>query len=714
MPFWKTTKITPCDAGAYGSGVTGSKKKGFEMIETTDNPDLNSLYFPRYSTDTDQMYQIEMEEKSSLLIKGNLTNGTQALVNGDSINIGIEFSLKNPVSLNQSGGDSSLNYPKDITKAVLSKAKTRVSWLDQPEYYGTGSIWFKVDDCNRPYCPPSLFIPYGNHACHVNRIREKSLAKYPNIAAFLKQQCPAMENMSSEKICRFFHHSPYPRGENVTAPIYTAVSFPEMNPVTTVEAESIIENAVKTIDKPVNIPDSSIVFSFTNEWGEAEIKVAAIYDHAKRTKMLLAMTAFRQNGCNNPEMFCFLGKKVIPWSQNDLAGKNVVITENIEFCFWNRDSFLEAGKLLITFPETYGHYEYLDLNVLNQAASIQLLVANFNGETMAEACAAQLPFAEKINAALDTPGNFSVFLIALEFEPIPCTIQSTLDLMHFISGHRPRIMESCVAAGFAEYHKICDNFALKVQRKIEAEKALYTIRDERTEKVESTVGPDKRPAAKTQWAIRSVVDKGGHIELIGQEKTGKTNFAVTLAYGYITANQQKSAGLIPGRFWTASKSADKKAVYLDAELGRSRFDVIRDRVKGAYLPKKSKEAAELDTNFIYHDLYKDGIPYAKRENHQHILDLIAAAEHEGTPGPVGMVILDTRRGFTLNQIGLEPQFAELINKIRRRFGPNVFVCHHMDENNEAAGNTSVTTGKTGMITMCRQRKVVKSATFPTR
>lgn len=158
--------------------------------------------------------------------------------------------------------------------------------------------------------------------------------------------------------------------------------------------------------------------------------------------------------------------------------------------------------------------------------------------------------------------------------------------------------------------------------------------------------------------------------------------------------------MIPGRFFTVSKNASRKLVCLDAELGEARFSVIRDRVKGAYLPKKSKEAAALDANFIYHDLFKDGIPYAKRENHQHVLDLIIAAEKEGTPGPAGLVILDTRRGFTHDQVGLEPQFSELIRKIRG-LGCAVFVCHHMNEKKEAAGNYSVTTGKTGMIKMFR-------------
>lgn len=672
------------------------------MIKSELDVHLSNLKFATpYYIDTDRMCQVEMEEKSSFLIKGNLSNGTQALVKGVSTNMGIEFSLKTPVSLNQFGGDKRLFYPHDITTAVLAKTEMHENWKSIPEYFGEGCIRFKVPARNVPPASPGLYTSNCERFERVAMVRNSILANFSNVAAFLKDQCAGLAGWTSEKICRFFQHSPYPRGENVTAPIYTAVSFSEMNPVTASEAESIIQNAVKKIDKSANIPDSSCVFSFPNEWGDSETKIAALYDHSERKKILLPMSVYRQNGCNEPEMFCFLGTKKIPWSENDLQDKDVVITDNVEFAFWNRDRFLAAGKLLITFPETYGRYEFLDLKALNKAKKVYLLVANFANETIAGACLAQLPFAEAICDVLDDKSKFGVFMMSLDFERIPDDIQSTAKLAGFISKHKPQIKETYVATSLDDFRTVCGDLTQKIQRKLDAEKALRTLMEEPSDNTEKTTPQNKAERVQTSWAIRSIVDKGGHIELIAQEKTGKTNFAVTLAYGYITANQQKSEGLIPGRFWTASKTADKKAVYLDAELGKSRFNVIRDRVKGAYLPKKSKEAAELDTNFIYHDLYKDGIPYAKREHHQHILDLIAAAEREGTPGPVGLVIIDTRRGFTLNQVSLEPQLAELINKIRRLFGASVFVCHHMDEKNKAAGNTSVTTGKTGMITMHR-------------
>jgi hypothetical protein len=321
---------------------------------------------------------------------------------------------------------------------------------------------------------------------------------------------------------------------------------------------------------------------------------------------------------------------------------------------------------------------------------------------MAEACFRQLPLAQAIHDALDDKSKFSVFMMSLAFEPIPEDVKTTAALSSFINEHKPQIRETCIATDLEDFKSVCKNFELKVQRKQDAEKALNLVMDNKPEENNAPAVPEKKASAKPMWLIHSLIDKGGHIELIAQEKTGKSNFAVCCAYSLVTANQNNTDGMIPGRFLTVTKNATKKAVYFDTELGEARFKIIRDRVRGAYLPKKSKEAAALDANFIYHDLFtgNDDVTYAKRENHQRILDQLEADKQVGTPGPAGLVILDTRRGFTKDQVGLEPQFSELIRKIRQR-GYSVLVCHHMDAKNGAAGNYSVTTGKTGMIKMFR-------------
>jgi len=653
---------------------------------------------PQYPIDTQRMYTTEIEEKASFLIKGNLSGRTPALLRGTSTSMGgVEFPLIPNISLNEFG--SRKIYPYNICTAVVAKTGMQEDYKlgEFPVYYGIGSVRLKVERQNVPVT--------GD--CHlsrvdwINTVLHRVCAEYVNIFAFLHAYCKTVAEMTPESVCKFYGNSPCPRGANVSAPLYYEAIFPNAQPVALAAAETKLLTAFKKIDKPADIPNSVLVFSFPNQWGDANCKVAVEYDHEKRTKTLCPMTVFRQHGSFDEEMFRFLSSKKIPWSENSFQGKEIVITANVEFAFWNRKFFLDAGKLLITFPEAYGCYDFLDLAALNSASKVFLLVANFADETMAEACSALLPLAEKISAAMDDQGKFSVFVMSIAFVPIPGDIHTTFQLAEFINSHRPRVMETCIATSLADFRALCDAFTKKVQRKNEADSALRVIMEE-TPKEETTVAiPKPAEKAQTRWLIRSLIDQGGYIELIAQEKTGKTNFAVTLGYEIVTANQRKSEGLIPGRFWTVAKNAPKKIVYFDAELGEARFTVIRDRVKGAYLPKKSKEAAALDANFIYYDLFKDGRPYAKRENHQHVLDLIIEAEQGGTPGLVGLVILDTRRGFTKDQVGLEPQLSELIRKIRCQFNANVLVCHHMDEKNKAAGNTSVTTGKTGMIKMFR-------------
>ena len=676
-------------------------KKEKIMIKTNLNIDLNELELPpQYRIDTERMKQTEMKEKASFLIKGNLASGTQALVKGIPSSMGIQFQLKNCISLNQFGEHPSLYFPNPASVAVLTKNEKaeNVDVFDIPEYYGRGCIRLKISKDN---IQPSGRL-CGSRYETIQRALDRCCEKFDNIFDFLKENCEAITSLTPEKTCKFFGYSPLPRGENVSAPLYRQHTFPEMPRLPIMHSENNLLEVISELDKPANIPDSSLVYSFPTEWGDAMCKVGTVYDHATRTKTLCPMTVFYQNGCNNPEMFRFLNTKIIPWSERDFQDKEIVITTNVEFAFWNRERFLAAGKILITFPETYGCHEFLDLKALNKAAKVYLMVANFANETMAEACLAQLPFAEAICDALDDKSKFGVFMMSLSFEPIPDDILTTAELAEFINEHKPLVKETCIATDLDDFKTVCSNFEQKIHRRQEAEEALYTIMDEMLEEGKTVAVPDKNATAKTQWLMRSAVDKGGHIEIIAQEKTGKTNFAVCVAYEFISANQRKTDGLIPGRFFTVAKNAIRKVAYFDTELGAARFTAIRNRVKDAYLPKKSKEAAELDANFIHHDLFTEGYgePYAKRENHQKILDMLEADKQVGTPGAVGLVILDTRRGFTRDQVGLEPQFSDLIRKIRQ-LGYTVLVLHHMNGKNEAAGNYSVTTGKTGMIKMFR-------------
>ena len=69
---------------------------------------------------------------------------------------------------------------------------------------------------------------------------------------------------------------------------------------------------------------------------------------------------------------------------------------------------------------------------------------------------------------------------------------------------------------------------------------------------------------------------------------------------------------------------------------------------------------------------------------------------------VDLVIIDTKRGFTKKNIGLEPQLTELVEKIQKR-GIAVLVLHHMasDPAEGGAGRKDATCNKTGMIELWR-------------
>ena len=171
---------------------------------------LSTLKIPSpYCIDTDRMRQVEMEEKSSFLIKGNLSNGAQALVNGVSTNMGIEFSLKKQVSLNQFGGDKRLFFPLDITTAVLSKTETQEKWSSKSiqEYFGKGCIRFKVPAENVPSGSPEISCIFSYRFDCAETARNTVLAKFTNVAAFLKEYCGALAGwtVSSRRKCHSSH-----------------------------------------------------------------------------------------------------------------------------------------------------------------------------------------------------------------------------------------------------------------------------------------------------------------------------------------------------------------------------------------------------------------------------------------------------------------------------------------------------------------------------
>ena len=138
-------------------------------------------------------------------------------------------------------------------------------------------------------------------------------------------------------------------------------------------------------------------------------------------------------------------------------------------------------------------------------------------------------------------------------------------------------------------------------------------------------------------------------------------------------------------------------------MGTADFDRIRERFRKAYWPSRQSDANVCEKNLIYRNLRDDGIPYAARENHPKILRMVDEAIQEGTPGlDVDLVIIDTKRGFTKKNIGLEPQLTELIEKIQKR-GIAVLVLHHMasDPAEGGAGRKDVSCNKTGMIKLWR-------------
>lgn len=484
------------------------------MIHSNLNLDLKGLDIPaQYPIDTDEMYRTEMDEKGSFLIKGNSNGKTPALLLGWTCDMGVAFRLNPQISLN-GFGDTNI-YPFNVSIAVVAKPGAWDPTKPNPYslYYGSGSIRLRVEYNNNPSHGDGPW-ERGHRA---NEVLKRVLSKFTSLLAFLFVYCEALRDKSAESVCKFFGNFPCPRGEKVSAPLFYEATFPEGKRTTSAVTEENLLTAFREIDKSADIPDSRFVFSFLNEWGDAATKVAAVYDHASRTKTLCPMSVFRQHGCYNPEMFRFHAAKKLAWSQRDFQGKEIVITNNVEFGFWNRDLFLKAGKILITFPEPYGRYDLLDLKAVNQAVKVYLMVANFAAETMAEACFRQLPLAQAIHDALDDKSKFSVFMMSLAFEPIPEDVKTTAALLPFINEHKPQIRETCIATDLEDFKTVCKNFELKVQRKQDAENALNLVMDNKPEENNAPAVPEKRRLRKRSGrfagsSIRAVISSLSHMK----------------------------------------------------------------------------------------------------------------------------------------------------------------------------------------------------------
>lgn len=648
-----------------------------------------------------------MEEKSSFLVKGNLESPLlPALLNGTKESHGVEFQLTHPLDLNNR--DSDIAFPFKITQATITKRSTSntVKFNTPQEYYGTGSVRVRLAKNNQPYGKRETLC-FGKFSVTnlIEGTLKDALKAFRNMVSFLLAYCQALHGKTAEFICTFFWYTPNPVGEKVTSPLYHPTSFykhTECSDIT--EAENIIKSISLSIDKtgilPDNITEFPMVFPFENTDHITTLKTVVIYNHANRTKSFIPYAAYIQSGSNEPELFGFIASKLIPWSRTDFDGKEVVITSDIEFAYQNQEAFLNAGKILITHPEVFGRYDLLDYAALKRASKVYLMIANFSGLTFAESCIAAKPLALALQEHLSGE-QLSYFTMQISYPEIPDNINTTKQLAGFLKESPAKVRKSHLFFDKDEFDCLIEKAEQEIYRKSEALRDVDFL-SEAPAPENKEVAASKKSVSKTNWLIRSVIEKAGYVEVIAPEKTGKSNFSVSLAM-LLTNPKGRKKGLIDGRYLTVCNGVNGKVIYLDAEMGRPDFERIKDRFRKAYWPCRNEDEEVCEKNLIYKDLSGDGIAYAARENHPKILHMMDEAIQEGTPGlDADLVVIDTKRGFTKKNMGLEPQFTELVEKIQKR-GIAVIVVHHMasDSADEGAGRKDATCNKTGMIKLWR-------------
>lgn len=678
------------------------------MIKTTQNIKTEKLTVPpNYPVNVKKMYRDQLEEKSSFLTKGSIDNPLlPALVKGRKGSHGVEFTLNPMIDPNNKAGD--ILVPYSVNTGVISKNSTPniVNLYDTQEFYGKGSVRVQLAKNNQPYGKRStLYFGRATVIDFIESALDNVLKAYRSLVAFLLAYCQALHGKSAEYICTFFGYAPYPLGENVTTSLYHHIPFYDsIHCSDLTDAENTITTITHSIDKtgsfPANIPEFPMVFSFENNYNITNLKIVVEYDHKTRTKTLNPYMLYIQNGSNEPENFGFIATKVIPWSRTDFDGKEVVITSNVEFAYLNQTEFLNAGKVLVCYPEPFGHYELMDYSVFKKASKVTLLIANFDGMTFAEACIAAKPLAAALQEHV-AKEKLSYFTMQIAYPEIPASIQSTAQLSAFLKKSPARVEACHVFFDKTEFDGLLEKAMKEILRKFEAQRDIDFLASDCAQ-MDTTTDTENSRYTKDQWLVRGALEKGEYTELIAPEKMGKSNIAVSLAM-LITNPRGRHDGLVPGRYLTVSNGVNGKVVYLDAENGQGRFYQMVDRFRKAFWPYRKEGAEVCDSNLVYHDLRGSNKIYAQRENHPEILKLVDDAIHAGTDGMnVDLVIIDTKRGFTKKNIALEAQFTELVEAITKQ-GIAVLVIHHTAKDSAVggAGRSDVTCNKTGLIQLER-------------
>ena len=678
------------------------------MIESNIGINLEDVKAPApYKVNLDRMYRDQMEEKSSFIIKGNIENPMlPALLDGKKGPHGVDFPLSPALDPNKQ--NQPIVFSHSISWAAITKrsCQNTVNFHTEQEYYGTGSVRVHLSKNNKPYGRrESLCFGKFSVTNLIEGTLKDALNVFRNILSFLLVYCQALHGKTAEFICTFFGYTPNPVGEKVTSPLYHSTFFYKHTECSDImEAENTIKSLSHSIDKtgilPVNITEFPMVFPFENTDHITNLKIAVVYNHFNRTKSFIPYTAYIQTGSNEPELFGFIASKLIPWSCADLDGKEVVVTSDIEFAYLNLEVFLNAGKTLISHPEVFGRYDLLDYAALKRASKVHLLIANFNGLTFAEACIAAKPLALTLQEHLK-PEQLFYLTMQISYPEIPDNINTTKQLAGFLKESPAKVKKSHLFFDKDEFDSLITKAEQEIYRKSEAMRDIDFLSAVPAPENKGVAASEKS-VTQTNWLIRSVIEKAGYVEVIAPEKTGKSNFSVSLAM-LLTNPKGRKKGLIDGRYLTVSNGVNGKVLYLDAEMSRPDFERIKDRFRKAYWPCRKEDSEICENNLIYRDLRNDGIPYAARENHSKILRLVDEAIQEGTPGlDVDLVIIDTKRGFTKKNMGLEPQLTELVEKIQKR-GIAVLVIHHMasDPADDGAGRKDVTCNKTGMIKLWR-------------
>ncbi len=450
-----------------------------------------------------------------------------------------------------------------------------------------------------------------------------------------------------EQVCRFWGQSASPwvpltnlRELHSAAAYYTEFSFMNIQPI-------FAGDEIET------------VFPWRDKDGDIAMWVArAVADGAK---IYLPITQYFRNGSAVPMQFClpaFAGGKLPLFNLPGLAScadKPVTVTDSMELASAHEND--NDGIWTTWMPGTSPKLS--DWSILNNAASIQLLVVNHSGRNLPEAyikmhelkaCLAENVEIEKLHAA-----QISVDYDVMQQEPLK--LMSLTDFDKTV----------CAAVDYLQHPP---KFGCEIQKK--------------SQEISDNLGLDllHHKVEPYKYLLRPFIVESEVTLFHAAKGLGKSMLSYSIAT-LLVSERQLHKELCPGTHWCARKQPCR-ILYLDFE---NNAGIISNRIKKhwiRHLGRNLKEQEASLKNLIVKDKSQlDKLNYSLPENHAKIIQWLEEAEQNGH---VDLLIIDTLSNFIKNSdtIKTASDFSELCDKIKA-CGTAVLVLFHSNSEGDIRG-----------------------------